>query len=323
MNYRGLPEKGLQNRLPLPSGAETARVRDYLRLFRAHHYVKNLLVFVPLLFSLRILDPEAARAGVLGFVFFSLLSSIVYIVNDLRDIEKDRLHPVKRLRPLASGAVTARGAAVSCAVLAALAAALGALLFARAPSPARPAAAGLALLYAALSIGYSFGLKNIPILDITILASGYVIRVLFGAALIGSGVSVWLYLTVTAGAFFLGLGKRRNELARNGAATRPVSARYTHNFLDKCMYLCQSLCVVFYALWSIDTVTVTRLGTSAFVYTIPLVLIILFKYDLTVESGASEGDPVAVLLGDKALLLLCAAYAAWAAGIVAWGRGQP
>ncbi|GAB6392192.1 MAG: UbiA family prenyltransferase [Treponematales bacterium] len=306
----------------MPAGAfPAARVRDYLRLFRVHHYIKNLLVFVPLLFSLRILDPEAARAGVLGFVFFSLLSSIVYIVNDLRDIEKDRLHPVKRLRPLASGAVTARGAAVSCAVLAALAAALGALLFARTPSPARPAAAGLALLYAALNIGYSFGLKNIPILDITILASGYVIRVLFGAALINIEVSVWLYLTVTLGAFFLGLGKRRNELRKNGATARKVQAFYSHNFLDKCMYMCQGLCVVFYALWSIDSVTVTRLGTGAFVYTIPLVLIILFKYDLTIESEASEGDPVQVMLGDKALLLLCAAYVAWAAGIVLWRRG--
>jgi 4-hydroxybenzoate polyprenyltransferase len=303
------------------SASPAARVRDYLRLFRVHHYIKNLLVFVPLLFSLRILDPDSGQAGVLGFVFFSLLSSIVYIVNDLRDIEKDRLHPVKRLRPLASGAVTARGAAVSCAVLTALAAALGALLFAWTPSPARLSAAGLALLYAALSIGYSFGLKNIPILDITILASGYVIRVLFGAALINIEVSVWLYLTVTLGAFFLGLGKRRNELRKNGAAAQKVQAFYSHNFLDKCMYMCQGLCVVFYALWSIDSVTVTRLGTGAFVYTIPLVLIILFKYDLTIEREASEGDPVQVVLGDKALLLLCAAYVAWAVGIVLWRRG--
>jgi 4-hydroxybenzoate polyprenyltransferase len=158
-----------------------------------------------------------------------------------------------------------------------------------------------------LNIGYSLGLKNIPIVDITILASGYVIRVLFGALIIGTGISVWLYLTITLGAYYLGFGKRRNEMIKNGTGTRAVMQFYSHNFLDKNMYMCQALCVVFYALWSIDSVTIQKFNTTAFVYTIPFVLIILFKYNLNIEAD-SDGDPTSVLLHDKVIALLCAAY---------------
>jgi 4-hydroxybenzoate polyprenyltransferase len=186
------------------------------------------------------------------------------------------------------------------------------------------AGAGLLALYLALNIGYSYGLKNIPLVDITILASGYVIRVLFGALIIGTSISVWLYLVITLGAYYLGLGKRRNEITDTGGGseTRAVMRFYSHNFLDKNMYMCQALCVVFYALWSIDAATVQRLHTGAFVYTIPLVLIILLKYSLIIE-GASDGDPTSVVLHDKVLLLLCAVYVIWAFCIIYLNRSIP
>jgi 4-hydroxybenzoate polyprenyltransferase len=157
-----------------------------------------------------------------------------------------------------------------------------------------------------LNIAYSFGLKNIPLLDVVILASGYVLRVFFGTLIIDSYMSIWLYLTLTLGAFYLGFGKRRNEIIKKETG-RTVIQFYSHNFLDKNMYMCQSLCVVFYALWSIDKGTVARLNTNAFVYTIPLILVILFKYNLTIETD-SDGDPVSVILKDKILILLCAIY---------------
>jgi 4-hydroxybenzoate polyprenyltransferase len=168
----------------------------------------------------------------------------------------------------------------------------------------------LLAVYLLLNIGYSFGLKNIPLVDVTILASGYVIRLLFGAFLIGVDISVWLYLVITVGAYYLGLGKRRNEIS-NERGARPVMRFYSHAFLDKNMYMCQALCVVFYALWSIDAVTVEKFGSGAFAYTVPLVLIILLKYSLNIE-GDSDGDPTSVILRDKTLLLLCAAYMVWA-----------
>jgi 4-hydroxybenzoate polyprenyltransferase len=281
-------------------------IQDYLRLLRVHHYIKNVLVFIPLFFSANILNPRYALPSLVGMAAFSLLSSIVYIINDIRDRDKDRLHSIKRLRPIASGRVSIRGAS---GVIAALTLALGAIsvlghtLGIKITSPLL-----LMGLYLALNIGYSLGLKNIPLVDISILASGYVIRVLFGATLINIDISVWLYLMITLGALYLGLGKRRNEMTSQREGVRSVMRFYSHAFLDKNMYMCQALCIVFYALWSIDVVTVQKFNTTAFVYTIPLVLLILLKYSLNIEAN-SDGDPTSVILRDKMLLLLCAVYA--------------
>jgi 4-hydroxybenzoate polyprenyltransferase len=158
-----------------------------------------------------------------------------------------------------------------------------------------------------LNIGYNWGLKNIPIIDITILASGYVIRIMFRAMILGKNISVWLYLVITLGAYYLGLGKRKNEISDNENEKREVMRFYSHNFLDKNMYVCQALCVVFYALWSVDSVTMESFHTFAFVYTIPLMLIILLKSSLNIETNG-DGDPTSVLLDDKILLPLCAIY---------------
>jgi 4-hydroxybenzoate polyprenyltransferase len=298
--------------------------KDYVRLLRFHHYIKNLLIFIPLFFSLGFFNLRATAVSALGFVVFSIISSIVYILNDMRDIEHDRRHPAKRLRPLASGSIPVRHACVTLGVLAGMLLVLVFLLIILENRLTTWIGAGLLALYLALNIGYSYGLKNIPLVDITILASGYVIRVLFGALIIGTSISVWLYLVVILGSYYLGFGKRRNEIisTENGTETRPVMRFYSHNFLDKNMYMCQALCVVFYALWSIDAATVQRLHTGAFVYTIPLVLLILLKYSLNIE-GASDGDPTSVVLHDKLLLLLCAVYLVWASCLIYLNRSIP
>jgi len=269
------------------------------KLLRLHHWIKNLLVFFPLFFSINLFDISLVTNAVLGFVFFSLASSIIYIFNDIRDIEKDRLHAVKRNRPLASGAIPVRNAVISAAVLSLVlitslvVSVIFLPLFGFMPT-------GLLLLYILVNLGYSLGLKNIPIIDIAILAAGYVIRVFFGALIVGVEVSVWLYLVIITAAFYLGMGKRRNEIIGNESGKRESTPFYSVNFLDKNMYVCLTLCVVFYALWSIDTVIV---------YTIPLVIIILLKYSLNIEKNKdTDGDPVSVLLKDKILLLLCGIY---------------
>jgi 4-hydroxybenzoate polyprenyltransferase len=267
--------------------------KAYAGLLRIHHYIKNILIFIPLFFSVDFFNARALAVSALGFVIFSVLSSIVYILNDMRDIEKDRLHPVKRLRPLASGRIPASHARAALGVLAGTLVALTVMLCFMENRFTTWAAAGLLAAYLALNIGYSYGLKNIPLVDIIILASGYVIRVLFGALIIGISISVWLYLMITVGAFYLGLGKRRNEITGTGAETRAVMRFYSHNFLDKNMYMCQALCVIFYALWSIDAATVQRLHTGAFVYTIPL------------------------------FLLLCAVYGVWAFCLIYLNRSVP
>jgi 4-hydroxybenzoate polyprenyltransferase len=297
-------------------------VKPYFQLLRVHHYIKNILVLAPLFFSPTVFKPgQTVLIPCLGFAVFSLLSSVVYILNDIRDREKDRLHSTKRLRPIARGVVPVRGAVIMLGVLLLVLAFLM-VWCGMVTTVSIPRVSFLLALYLLLNIAYSFGLKNVPIVDVTILASGYVIRLLFGASLIGVDISVWLYLVITVGAYYLGLGKRRNEISGNETGTRSVMRFYSHAFLDKNMYMCQTLAVVFYALWSIDAVTVEKFGSRAFVYTVPLVLVILLKYSLNVE-GSSDGDPTSVILHDKTLLLLCAMYTAWAFLIIYVNQATP
>jgi 4-hydroxybenzoate polyprenyltransferase len=281
----------------------------YIQLFRVPHYIKNLLLFVPLCFGLGFFDITKITVVVMGFVAFSLLASAVYIVNDLKDIEKDRQHSVKRFRSLASGNLSTKSAIVSLFVLFVLFIIITVFCIAPNCQENLTAIISLVLLYTLLNIGYSFGLKDIPILDIIILASGYVIRILFGALLTNVTVSAWLYLTVTTGAFYLGFGKRRNEIIKSEQGTRTSLKLYTQNFLDKNMYMCQTLCLVFYALWSIDKATIERLHTGNFIYTTPLVLVILLKYSLNIEAD-SDGDPTTVILHDKIIIFLILLYGA-------------
>ena len=164
--------------------------------------------------------------------------------------------------------------------------------------------------------GNELGLKDVPLLDVTILASGFLLRVLFGAVLTGTEVSEWLYLTVLSGAFYFSLGKRRNELQKKkDGDTRKVLKYYTRDFLDKNMYMCLALLNTFYALWCKD---ITNAGMEYAMWTVPIVILICMKYSLTVE-GNSEGDPVEVLLHDRVLMALCVVYGIVMIGMLYFG----
>lgn len=196
-----------------------SKISTVAKLLRAKHWLKNVLVFFPVAFGGALFaGGPAIAATVLGFVALCLVASGIYIVNDIRDVERDRAHPVKRNRPIASGAVPPRTAAVVAAALFAG----GIVVDLVAAGPSLPAL-GCLVAYAALNLGYSFGLKNVPILDIAILAAGYFIRVLYGSTLTGIDISAWMYLTVISLSFYLGLGKRKGELdAADGGPVRPV-----------------------------------------------------------------------------------------------------
>lgn len=280
------------------------------KLLRVKHYIKNILVLLPLVFGGRMLDTDTLPSALWGFAVFCLLSSVVYIINDIRDAERDRGHPSKRERPIASGAVSSGVAAVIAAVL--MIAAAMVQFFA-------PGADSFSwvwpVLYLIANLGYSMGLKEIPVADVAILASGFLLRLLYGSAITGIELSSWLCLTVTALSFYLGLGKRRNELAlRPDGSTRGVLRFYTHGFLDKNMLICQALALVFYSLWSVDPLTVERLGNHL-VWTVPLALLICLKYNLNIE-GHSDGDPVEVIFRDKVLLCMAAVFALVTVGII-------
>ena len=254
---------------------------------------------MPLIFSGNLTDRRKFMATLLGMIAFSLVTSAVYIINDIRDAEKDRMHPTKKKRPIASGAVTPVHAVILMAVILIVAMVLLAV------SDATTGSYTLVLLYLFINVAYSMGLKDVPLLDVTILASGFLLRVLFGAVLTGTEVSEWQYLTVLSGAFYFSLGKRRNELQKKkDGDTRKVLKYYTRDFLDKNMYMCLALLNTFYALWCKD---ITNAGMKYAMWTVPIVILICMKYSLTVE-GNSEGDPVEVLLHDKVLMALCVVY---------------
>lgn len=275
-------------------------MKQYLKLMRIHHYLKNILVFAALACSGMLFDGRKLFSCVLGFLAFSLISSVVYIINDILDREKDRCHPKKCSRPIASGAVSPAQAGILAAGILAAALLCNGLVF------SLPATA-LLLSYLILNLAYSLGLKKIPIVDVAILVSGFWIRVHYGALITGIQVSHWLYLTIVMLAFFLALGKRRNELKhlKNGE-TRDVLKAYPISFLDKSMYMCLTLAIVFYSLWTMTEETVMAYGKHL-VYTVPIVMLIVMKYSMDIE-GDSDGDPVEVLIHDHFLMVLCIIY---------------
>ena len=284
-------------------------MKRYFKLMRVHHYIKNFLVFAALACSGQLFQPDKQLMGLAGFAAFCMTSSVVYIVNDIRDREKDRRHPTKRSRPIAAGTVSVKSAWTLAAVLLAAGFLCNFLAF-------QATATLLLVVYLGLNLAYSFGLKNIPIVDVTILVAGFLIRILYGALVTGITISNWLYLTVIALAFYFSLGKRRNELKQLGdGETRKVLQAYPISFLDKSMNMCLTLANVFYALWSMDENTMSFYNNKYLIFTVPIVLLITMKYSLDIE-GESDGDPVEVLLHDRVLLVLCLLYLAVMFGIL-------
>jgi len=279
-------------------------MKYYIKLARPHHWIKNILVLLPLLCSGLLHEWQRLSHGLWAFLAFSMMASAIYCLNDVRDRERDRQSTVKCHRPIASGAVSVTGGLVFGSVLFLLA-----LVFAYLAAETRWSCYLAIAAYFVLNLGYSMGLKKVPLVDIFILAAGFVLRMLFGGAVTGIEPSSWLCLTVMAVSFYLGLGKRRNERRGQKGDTRAVLKYYSESFLDRNMYLCLALAVMFYAMWTVDAATVARVGSDALVWTVPLVLLICMKYSLTID-GESDGDPVEVLLHDKVLLLLCLVLAA-------------
>lgn len=275
---------------------------DIIKLMRVHHYLKNFLIFAALAFSGQLFNSDKFVPGCMGFLAFCCISSVVYIINDIRDREKDRNHPTKKDRPIASGAVPVQVAIVVAVVLFLIAWIFNFMAFSMASSI-------LLAIYFIINLGYSFGLKNVPIVDITILSVGFLLRIMYGAIITNIVISNWLYLTVIAIAFYFSLGKRRNELRNSdGKDTRAVLKSYPEEFLDKNMYMCLGLANTFYALWSMEQSSSDNANSEFLIFTAPIVLLITMKYSMNIE-GDSDGDPVEVLLHDKVLLALSFVYA--------------
>ena len=270
-------------------------MKKYLELIRIKHWIKNILIFVPIVCAKKVTSSNLLLT-ILGFFAFSFVSSFIYIINDIRDIESDKLHPRKKERPLPSGKIT-----INFAIIISLLMIIAALILNSIINKGVTNISILILLiYVIFNILYSFGMKNVEILDILLLASGFVLRVYYGASILDIKVSNWLFLTVMSASFFLGLGKRKNEIINNKNSRR-VLEKYNKEFLDKFQYVCLGLTLVFYSLWAKEQ------ESSYIIYTVPIIIAIFMRYSLIIEKQ-NEGDPTTILYSDKFLLITCVLY---------------
>jgi len=269
---------------------------EYIKLMRPKHWIKNLLVFLPLVFSGSLFKESNFFICLFGYICFNFIASCVYIMNDIKDKEKDKNHVTKCKRPIASGKVSVRNAIIELFLLLIISVII--VWYFNIPT----FSILLLLLYFVINIGYSFGLKNVPILDVSIVAFGFLIRVLFGATLLDLNVSNWLYLAILTLSFFMALGKRRNEVEKNGDKARLVLKYYSKNFLDKNMYMFLSMAIIFYSLWATDK-TMVEYSNNQLIWTIPIVMLLCMRYSMNIE-GNGDGDPVEVIMNDKVIIVL-------------------
>ncbi|HEX8989379.1 MAG TPA: decaprenyl-phosphate phosphoribosyltransferase [Rhodocyclaceae bacterium] len=279
-----------------------------LRLMRPHQWVKNGFVFVGLIFGHAWRDPTLLVAALLGFAAFCLLSSGVYILNDWVDRESDRHHPEKRHRPLASGAVPVPfGLGLAAVCLA------GGLAVAWTASRAP----WLFVAYLALQVAYNAGAKHIVVLDVFIIAAGFMLRILAGTIGIGIPPTHWLLLCGLMLTLFLGFAKRRAELhalADDSAVHRRVLEHYSKGLLDQFIVIAATGTVVSYALYTVSPETMALHGTRWLIASVPFVLYGLLRYLYLLHRHGGGGDPAREVMTDPHLL---SALAGWAILVVA------
>ena len=259
--------------------------------------MKNAFVLAPLLFTFRQASPVLAARAMVAFLAFCFASSAVYAVNDIVDRDRDRASPLKRHRPLASGALTPLQAGVAAGCCALLAALLSVLLL-------PPAAAVIVGGYALLNLAYTFYLKRLIIIDVIAISAGFVLRVFAGAATITVPLSAWMILTTFFLSLFLGFSKRRSELASAKAGSaREVLEQYREPLLMMLIPICAGLTIMTYALSVIQPSIASRPGAETLLYTVPLVVYGLLRYLHLALRGGKGADVAELVTRDAPLLV--------------------
>jgi len=293
-------------------------VQAFWLSLRPHQWTKNLMVFAAPALSKHLFEWGPLEKSVLAFVIFCALSGTVYLLNDVADLERDRLHPRKRLRPIASGALSPRAAALLALVLGLASLGLSALL-------------GLpfvlcAGLYLALNVLYSFRLKEIVILDVLSVSLGFVLRAVAGGVAIGVLVSDWLLVCTLLLAMFLALAKRRHELVSlttSATGHRKILAEYSPYLLDQMISVVTASCLTAYAFYTMAPDTVQKYRTEKLAWTIPFVLYGIFRYLYLVHQKEKGGSPTDILVTDRPLLLNVFLWAMALLWIVYTAGGNP
>ena len=288
-------------------------IKSIVKTMRPKQWSKNTFIFAALIFDKQFLELKPLLTTIAGFFLLGIGASAVYFINDLADLEQDRLHPTKRFRPLASGALSLTSGRIMAAIF--LIVALG---------------AGFALntyfgiiisIYLTTNFFYSFWLKHVPIIDVLVLASGFVLRVGAGVALITvERFSPWLYVCTSLLALFMGLGKRRSELVllADGANThRRVFDRYTLAFLDQLIIIVSSITIITYSLYTFSAENLPN--NHLMMLTIPFVIYGVFRYLYLVNIEDAGGAPEELVFSDRTLLLTILLWGVSSAGILYLG----
>ena len=272
---------------------------------RPHQWVKNIFVFIPLIFAQKIFDYHSLTLSVQAFFAFSLMSSAVYLFNDVLDMEADRQHPEKMHRPIAAGLVSPFQAIVACAVL--LGASVGWAAFIRMPFLL------VLLIYLLIQILYTFRLKEIVILDIFCVSSGFFLRVVAGGVAIQIAISHWLIICATLLSLFLAMAKRRHELTFLGpdraGVHRRVLSGYSVTLLDQMIGVVTASSLLSYMLYCVSPETILKFQTDHLVYTFPFVLFGIFRYLYLIHTKKQGGTPEKILISDAPILV----------SIILWG----
>ena len=268
-------------------------------LLRPSQWLKNVFLFAPLIFSKHLFETSYFWQEVLAFVCFCLVSSIVYVVNDIADREADKLHPIKRNRPLASGFLRLSDAVIVILIL---------LTFVICLTPYLSLRFWYTIaLYGILNIAYSFWLKQVVIVDVFIVAAGFMLRVLAGVFAIEVVISSWLILCTLFVSVFLAISKRRGEMmlstATDSYASRPVLKQYDVAFMDQIMTVAASGMAISYALYTVAERTVTIYGTENLIFTTVFVLFGIFRYLFLIRERKTEDNPMHLLLNDVPLIV--------------------
>jgi len=298
----------------LSTAAHPSRLQSLVLALRPAQWTKNLIVFAGLIFGgLELQHRGTSMTAAMGmavaaFAIFCLLSGVVYLVNDIRDREADRRHPIKALRPIASGALPVRDAALAAAVIAAGALAAAYLLDFE--------FGVVSTAYVGLLGLYSGFLKHFVILDVMTIAGGFVLRAVAGAVVIDVPISPWLLIDTMLLALFLALSKRRHELvslAGDATRHRAILQEYSPYLLDQMISVVTAATVVGYAFYTVSADTVAKFGTDKLVLTLPFPLYGIFRYLYLVHQREGGGSPSEMLLNDRPLL---ACVALWVAAVV-------
>lgn len=275
-------------------------IKQVIKLIRVKQWIKNAFVLAPLLFSLNFMNVEPVIKATLAFFAFSFTASVVYVMNDIFDRKKDALHPKKKNRPIASGKISVKQAFF---IVAGLLIADAVCLY------YLPVKTVLTIFtYVLINILYSFKLKHIVLVDVFIIAIGFILRVYAGAYAISVPVSSYIFMTTLFVSLFLGFTKRKMELQNSGATTRKVLKSYSDNMVTQYIVISVALTIMCYALYTLEPSVIARFATNRLIYSVIFVIYGMFRYLYILDKYKDVEDPTENVLTDRGLIAICVLY---------------